>query len=548
MLFSETVDEILGYFAPGGFPTIKHKDLFPAQATFVHENCHRKLINTTSLGIFMRALGLATVHAKSESQREASRSFLTELINLSWFVHEGLATQTQLSLFESSNHGKAQGSLKSQLPLAYKLAAEKFDVSHLELDWREVANKAEKLTNIGARPTDKSEYVRQHIAQLMYVVAHAAKSIPLETVINSDTDPLSYTVLTQVRKNSPDVRLQLLMNALSDSFFTEVCVETMHGLNLAWEQDRMRPLDDATRSLSKSLCKEAGLEYEASDLFDEFSLFMRLEVDPHQIKLIDARDLPIAAVNQYDSETALIPHSFVQPQFIELQNSADYYRQYAEWYGEDLDAYCEVIKIEKDTVFLFSLFSSLASTIESVKKIDSEVASTLENSSVPELYTSKPCLHGRFLCAYEIMIGHEKEFFSKLLKIFSFRSIVWICPLEAAATKFDLQQLGELITIPTEHHTRSRLQQKDVVKVIDPMVFDDGIGLRGAEKETLALTPLPVGILYREYESQKLSNDTVAAVTYGTPYEHDEVDIGTYRQNCAAHAIYFGVTNMMRRG
>ena len=194
-LLSSSVDEILGIYSPGAAPTVKETDGISIDITLAHEEGHRELIDTTSLGQYMKLLALATEFGETPQIKSDAKLALVETVEQCWSVQEGYATCRQIAYCYGLNRREVTQHVWESLPAAYVNACNQFPVDVGGLRHNIALALGE---NSDARPTA----LRLGLYYSAYVIARAAMSIPIAEVLGNATSLPSYETSVAIRRQS----------------------------------------------------------------------------------------------------------------------------------------------------------------------------------------------------------------------------------------------------------------------------------------------------------------------------------------------------------
>jgi hypothetical protein len=317
---SQSVAEILGIYSPGAAPIIRGTELFPADVTMAHERGHRELCDSTSLGQYMVALALAASHASSEQQRSGARTALADAAEQCWLVHEGYATLRQLAYCRRGNRMQTAKQVEQSLPASYAaaLACYPIDIQSLSAS---VSQAFGRLTD-----SQKQDLIGLGMEHAGYVIARAAKSIPIARALDESIALPRQAVSTAIRRQSPDGRLDRLRGKLTPAFVWRCLLSTLEGLRAMERSGTTRPLDERLDLLAREVSSDAGIPYEPSEAVALTSLLQKLGCGHLQVEARDGRDISNAEMRTYQTDsTAVGPSDMSNLKSIPLDAATDVY-------------------------------------------------------------------------------------------------------------------------------------------------------------------------------------------------------------------------------
>jgi hypothetical protein len=255
---TETVSELRGRYRPGSPPLVRLTEKFDSNSVFAHENAHRELSDGSTLGQYMAALAIAEVKSESEETRQRSAVELTEACEQCWFVHEGYATWCQ-QLYLESTRGDIK-SFEAVLLPSYRSAQHGFHTVD-----REQLERYVKLagSDVGFDAAQLADDMNLALRSAALVLAGAAMSIPLTSLVNDTIKLPSVPMMCRIRQYCPDLRLLRLAQHM-DARFAFKCHEEIRSAAIASRKNgTSKSLDQRLDALMAELGSMAGLEVES---------------------------------------------------------------------------------------------------------------------------------------------------------------------------------------------------------------------------------------------------------------------------------------------
>jgi hypothetical protein len=298
-LLSQSAGEILGIYSPGSAPTVRDADGLPVDVTHAHEQGHRELCDTTSLGQYLVALAIASERASTAQGRADARRGLQEAVEQCWLVQEGYATCRQLAYCHGMNRPDLAARVEASLPTSYAAALGHFPVDPVRLE-QDVG----RLFGPGGPATH--ELVRIGLEYAAYVIAKAAMSIPVARALEDAAALPAFQVSLMIRGHAPDVRLRALRDMLTPDFTRGCLIAVLDATRAARERGVARPLDERLEELCRWVCGRTGLAYEPSYDVHLPGLLGKLGCGHLRVEQRDGRDVPTAAMGDYEFDVHVV--------------------------------------------------------------------------------------------------------------------------------------------------------------------------------------------------------------------------------------------------
>ncbi len=296
ILFTSTVDEVVGAYRPGTAPMLFINENISAGSIQAHETGHRQLCDTSALGLYMSGMSTAILFVPSVNEAQL-RSIIQSLIEQCWLCQEGYATFRQVSYTQQFDIQGEYEQLIASLPESYATA---LDIFNLDSDLNRDLLQAE-LQHV----PEQGRYgfmwlVLEHAA---YVLGRSAMSVPVSNVLNAATSLPDYDVITAVRQDPPDVRLKSLRLLCDKDFILDVTKHFLLAIDEIDKTGTSRPLDDRMDACARKLCQKAGVAYEPSYALDVPKMLEKLGVKG--VGFADQRDMPLeeSLARETDSRT-----------------------------------------------------------------------------------------------------------------------------------------------------------------------------------------------------------------------------------------------------
>jgi hypothetical protein len=284
--------------------------------TLAHEAGHRELIDTTSLGMYMKILAFASEMAKTPQARSDARGALVEAVEQCWSVQEGYATRRQIAYCYGKNRPDVTRHVWQNLPGSYVNAYKEFPIDEESL-------KRQIDLALGENSA-KLDAFRGGLEYAAYVIARAAMSLPIAQILANATSLPSYEASLAIRRQSPDVRLKTLSAKVTPAFTWKCVMTVAQAVAKIGKNGTPRLLDEKLDELARELSQEAGLPYEPSYEVDITSLPRKLGCE-QVVQFLDARDLPQKEFENYSYNMDVVGEDLSQVESMPVEEALNFY-------------------------------------------------------------------------------------------------------------------------------------------------------------------------------------------------------------------------------